>query len=207
MIPGIMEFPILPYYFAVRQARKIDGWLTNGEARFLFSAARLVTAPRIIVEIGAWHGKSTVLLCRGAQTTHRVPIYSVDLFEIGGNDAADYRKHTGRNDYSYLELWKRNVRRARGDGLVHPIVGCSWDKAAEIPGEIGLLFVDGDHTEAGVRNDWNAYQHRLAPECVVMFHDYFNEKTAVRKVVDEIRPKWNFGTVGTSAVLWRTNAS
>jgi hypothetical protein len=203
MINGILEFPILPYYFAVRRARKIDGWLFNGEARFLFSAARLVEPPNVIVEIGAWHGKSTVLLCGGSHVGHRVPVYSFDLFEIGGNDAAIYTQHTGGKNLQYFDIWKKNVRRTRGADLVTPIVGCSWENAGQVKQKIGLLFIDGDHTEDGVRRDWQAFGSHLAENAMILFHDYLNQSAGVRKVVDEIRTGWNFGIMNCSAVLWR----
>jgi len=202
MIEGILEFPIVPYYRAVRLSRKIDGWLTNGEARFLFAAARLVTPQNIIVEVGAWFGKSTVLLIRGSQSGHHAAVYSFDLFQVGGNDAEVYAEHV-KDDETYLAVWQKNVRRAGGTKLAHPVVGCSWEEADRISAPVGFLFVDGDHSEDGVRNDWNAVSPHLADKAVVMFHDYLNESTSVRKVVEEIRHGWNFGVVGASAVLWR----
>jgi predicted O-methyltransferase YrrM len=203
MIDGILEFPILPYYFAVRRARRIDGWLQNGEARFLFSAARLITPPNVIVEIGAWHGKSTVLLCRGSLAGHRAAVLSFDLFEIGGADADRYRRHAGKERHAYLDIWRRNVARAGGLGLARPIVGCSWENADQVPAPIGLLFVDGDHTTAGVSRDWEAFSPRLADKAIVMFHDYYDERTGVRQAVDGLSAGWKAGRVASSAILWR----
>ena len=201
MINGIMDFPIVPYYLAVRLARRIDGWLLNGEARFLFSAARLIKAPDVIAEIGSWHGKSTVLLCRGSLAGHGVPVYSFDLFEIGGVEADVYREHIGAQQHSYMKIWRRNVTRARGASLVHPVVGYSWENAGKVSAPIGLLFVDGDHTVEGVSRDWEAFEPHLAAQAIVMFHDY--DKPGVRTVVDRISGGWNVGKVGISAILWR----
>jgi len=203
MIDGIMGFPILPYFLAVRRARKIDGWLLNEEARFLFSAARLIEPPDVIAEIGSWHGKSTVLLCRGSLAGHRAKIYSFDLFEIGGAEADVYRKHVRAAEHSYMNIWSRNVARARGSSLVNAVVGCSWENAAKVPAPIGLLFVDGDHTLDGVGKDWEAFEPRLSARTIVMFHDY--DKLGVRTVVDRVLVSdgWKFGKVGISAILWR----
>jgi predicted O-methyltransferase YrrM len=201
MIDGIMDFPIVPYYLAIRQARKIDGWLLNGESRFLFSAARLIKAPNVIVEIGAWHGKSTVLLCRGSLAGDKVPIYSFDLFALKGSDADVYREHVRAQEHTYLNIWQRNVARAGASSLAHPVVGCSWETAAQVVAPIGLLFVDGDHSAEGVMQDWRAFSPRLAEQAIVMFHDY--DKSGVRGAVDEVAMGWNFGRVGISAILWR----
>jgi len=203
MIEGILEFPILPYYFAVRQARKIDGWIQNAEARFLFSAARLVAPPNVIVEIGAWHGKSTVLLCRGSRSSHKAAVLSFDLFEIGGADGEQYRRHTGKERHTYLDIWRRNVAKAGGLELARAVVGCSWENAREVSAPIGLLFVDGDHTTAGVTRDWEAFSPRLADKAIVMFHDYYDERTGVRQAVDRICAGWQVGRVYSSAILWR----
>jgi len=38
-------------------------------------------------------------------------------------------------------------------------------------GDVDLVFVDGDHSEAGVRADWEGWHGVVAPGGAVVFHD------------------------------------
>lgn len=48
-------------------SRQIQGWLTDGEADQLFKLARDFTPQTdpVVVELGSWKGKSSVLLAAG----------------------------------------------------------------------------------------------------------------------------------------------
>jgi predicted O-methyltransferase YrrM len=70
---------------------------------------------------------------------------------------------------------RRVVRRAarrRGDGprLVWHVER-SEDTAARWREPVDLLFIDGDHSEAGCRLDWELWSPFVAPGGVVLFHD------------------------------------
>src|ERR1700677_2029847 len=54
------------------RAQRIDGWLTEGQARLLFDAARRAPAGQTIVEIGCHHGRSTVILATAKATGVRL---------------------------------------------------------------------------------------------------------------------------------------
>ena len=49
---------------AIAAAMKIDGWLTEREARLLYDLAKSATGP--IIEIGSWRGRSTTVLGHGS---------------------------------------------------------------------------------------------------------------------------------------------
>ncbi|MDQ6806342.1 MAG: class I SAM-dependent methyltransferase, partial [Actinomycetota bacterium] len=38
-------------------------------------------------------------------------------------------------------------------------------------GPVDLVFVDGDHSPEGCREDWEVWQHHLSPRGAVAFHD------------------------------------
>jgi hypothetical protein len=63
--------------------------------------------------------------------------------------------------------------------------------------------VDGDHTTEGVSRDWAAFSPHLAEKTIVMFHDYYDERTGVRQAVDRISAGWSVGRVHSAAILWR----
>jgi hypothetical protein len=49
--------------------------------------------------------------------------------------------------------------------LTSEIVAPNWKEP------IGLLFIDGDHTESGVRRDWSCWSPHLTADAVVAFDD------------------------------------
>ena len=47
-----------------------------------------------------------------------------------------------------------------------------------------VLFIDGDHSYEGAKNDWDAYKNFLHPGSVVIFHDY-GWAEGVKRVIEE----------------------
>jgi MMP 1-O-methyltransferase len=138
----------------IRLAESIRGWLTRDEGEALFKAAKGCTGRGVIVEIGSWRGKSTICLARGSQAGASVPVYAID------------RHVPGR-----FEKFERNVRRAGVADLVRPIRSRSQDAADDFREPIELLFVDGAHDEAGVREDFEKWVPKVVEGGIVAFHD------------------------------------
>jgi len=118
--------------------------------------------PARILEIGAGHGGTTELLGHLATTA----IISVDL-PSGASSGLDEVDCRGRNE-----------RLAEIHGHFHGILGDSrapetLSRVAEILGEesLDLLFIDGDHTESGVRADFQSYLPFVRRGGIVAFHD------------------------------------
>src|SRR3954449_13303225 len=132
----------------------IPGWLTDEEGEALFDLARECTGKGVIVEIGSWKGKSTVCLGLGSQTGASVPIFAVDPH-------ADHR----------FGDFKENVERAGIAGLVTPIPSLSQPAADDFHEPIELLFVDGSHEEALVREDFDKWVPKVVDGGWVAFHD------------------------------------
>src|SRR6476646_2608542 len=59
----------------------VDGLVTHQESRCLFELAR--QAPwGSIVEIGSFHGKSSVTLSAGTRAGHPLPVYAIDPYTV-----------------------------------------------------------------------------------------------------------------------------
>jgi predicted O-methyltransferase YrrM len=115
---------------------------------------------RSVLEIGTGRGATTWLWSRLA--TPDATIVTVDLPGapgVGGRSAASARTIRGS---------------ARAEQSLHVVEGHSRDaetieRVTQLVGSCDLLFIDGDHTEHGVRSDWENYSP-LATGWVV-FHD------------------------------------
>jgi hypothetical protein len=139
-------------------ASPIEGWLTESEARHLYAAALCVEPGECLVEIGAYRGRSTVLL---AHTGH--PVITVDVMRIGKDEANAMTLTT--DDVAAL---RRNLGRfANVCWLQNEVSTCS------LPGRpIGLLYIDGNHQYPSPLRDFEHFQPALAEGAKIAFHDY-----------------------------------
>ncbi len=133
---------------------------TAGEAQLL---ARLAQGRRTAVEIGTYEGSSAVVLARAIRadaTLHLVDAYEGNALKFGW-------RGTARATQRLMERETRN-----GGPTVRWHVMRSEEAARRwSDGPIDLLFIDGDHTEAGCRADWEAWSPHVGDGGVVAFHD------------------------------------
>jgi predicted O-methyltransferase YrrM len=132
----------------------VPGWLTDEEGEALYELARGCTGRGAIVEIGSWKGKSTICLGLGSRAGSGVRIFAIDPH-------ADYR----------FGDFKGNVDRAGIEDLVTPIASLSQAAADGFAEPIELLFVDGSHEEALVREDFDKWVPKVVNGGWVAFHD------------------------------------
>lgn len=131
----------------------VPGWETIAEQQALIALAGRVPVDGVIVEIGAEFGMSASLFCKYAY--HGVKIYSIDLFP-----------------HTLLPTHQANLTAAGFGGRSKQIqgdsaqVGTAWQL-----GGVDLLFIDGDHSYAGVKRDIAAWIPHVKPGGVVVFHD------------------------------------
>jgi hypothetical protein len=96
---------------------------------------------------------------------------------------------------------------------VHEFIGDSHSKAAaeflrELDFQFNLVAIDGDHSPAGVRQDWALVKPYLAPGAIVWFHDIhltipgqtgaaelWYELRRKHKVILETRLKFGIGAI------------
>ena len=120
--------------------------------------------PRTILEIGTARGGTLFIWANLASSR----VISCDLEDAG------IRR----------ELYSAFASPASGREVVH-LSGNSHEAAfkesveKELNGEqVDFLFIDGDHTEAGVEQDYNDYHHLVRPGGLIAFHDII-EKQAI----------------------------
>jgi hypothetical protein len=95
-------------------------------------------------------------------------------------------------------------------GFIVPVRGRSIDvvdQVRRLTSHADLLFIDGDHSYAGVKSDWEAYGPMLKPGSIAVFHDWGWAEGVRRVVAEEVMPRvasfdhlpnmW-WGTIGAS---------
>lgn len=149
----------------------IPGYMTEAEVNKLHEIASQLENNSIIVEIGSWKGKSTVALAEAVKDKN-CTIFCIDLWN---------------NDNMFMEsedIFPAFLENVKPYDFVIPIKSNS--KYAEvIVNQIDLLFIDGDHSEEGVRADIDKYSKYLKPGSYVLFHDYGGYWTGVSKAISD----------------------
>jgi predicted O-methyltransferase YrrM len=134
---------------------------TQTTSRERAALARYASGRASIVEIGVWHGVTTAVL-RGAMAAHGV-LWAVDPFPPGRLGFSAQRPIARRSVARVTNgtvVWIRETGRTAGERY-----------RAEQKAPADLVFLDGDHTYAGVMEDWTAWNTLVAPGGMVCIHD------------------------------------
>ncbi len=149
----------------------VEGWLSKGQARMLHDAARSISPPGLIVEIGSFRGRSAIVL--GSSAVDGVRVVAIDPH--AGTDRGPREMttsvETGESDH---DAFLRNLTDA---GVLHKVdhVRSFSDRAhGEVEGEIDVLFIDGAHRYAPARSDIVEWGGRVRAGGLMLIHDSFN---------------------------------
>jgi hypothetical protein len=184
---------------------KIPGFVSKGELQLLYQLAAHSTAQ--VVELGAFAGLSTSVLCWGAKAAG-VDVVTVDSF-IAWSEQSDTSEEALREILTIMGMTPENVdamcsvsetglrENLAAFGFSPRIInGLTWEVANQVDGPIGLFFHDADHVGESVEKDLAAWTPKMAEDGVVAIHDYANERwPEVTPAVDKwaAREGWEKG--------------
>jgi len=152
----------------------IPGHLSEAEGSLLKWFAGRTTGPGVIVEVGAYKGRSTCYIASGLRPAS-TQFYSIDTWnneDMPEGSGHDFFEEYQRN----IAPWRDRIQPKRGDSVA---VAKSWS----LP--IGLLFVDANHAYSAVKADLHAWLPHLLPRAWVCCHDYTQLTCGVKQAVDE----------------------
>lgn len=183
-----VNFPV----FRLQKLMGLDGLVTDEVGMRLASLAYDVPPSRAIVELGAFKGKSACWMAEGARLGRHAHVWAIDPWDLPGNPKG---KHNYSAEETYAHFHAQVDYMDLGE-FITPIKAFSVDAAAKWDGpKIGLLFIDGSHTYADVKADYEAWSPHLVRGSVVVFDDYDTKPNpGVKQFVDEIKGKWDFNT-------------
>jgi len=166
-----------PAAFAAFEAAK--GFMPADEGRALFAAAVRASALGLpLLEVGTYCGRSTLLLAdaaRGAGVSavtvdhHRGSEEQQPGWEYHDTDVVDPR--SGLMDT--LPTFRRTLHEAGLEEHVIAVVGRSPRVAAVWGGELGLVFIDGGHTDEHATADYEGWVPHLVTDGLLVVHDVF----------------------------------
>lgn len=178
-----------------QQLASLEGLVSEGVGLKLSQLSAVVPPRLAVVEIGSYKGKSTCYLAAGAQYGKGAFVHAVDPWDTPGNVGGRFHFDTQEVRQAFRRQVDSMLLTSRV--IVHQGFSVEVARSWDIP--IGLLYIDGSHTEKDVRADWVAWSRFLAPGAVVAFDDYDTPRNpGVKRVVDQIHQdlpdiRWEFG--------------
>ncbi|MFG3493893.1 class I SAM-dependent methyltransferase [Streptomyces sp. NPDC047928] len=166
-----------PATLAAFEAAK--GFMPVREGLALYAAA--VEAGRLglpLLEVGTYCGRSTILLADAARAAGTVAV-TVDHHRGSEEQQPGWEYHdptvvdpeVGLMDT--LPTFRRTLHAAGLEDHVIAVVGRSPQAARVWAGEVGLVFIDGGHTDEHANGDYEGWAPRVAEGGLLVIHDVF----------------------------------
>ncbi|MGX2997480.1 class I SAM-dependent methyltransferase [Streptomyces sp. JNUCC 64] len=156
------------------------GFMPLDEGLALYAAARTATAlGRPLLEVGTYCGRSTLLLADAARAGG-VTALTVDHHRGSEEQQPGWEYHDPATldpeldgVMDTLPLFRRVLYKAGLEEHVVALVGRSPQIAALWTAPLGLVFVDGGHTDEHAGADYDGWAPRLVPDGLLVIHDVF----------------------------------
>lgn len=166
-----------PETLAAFEAAK--GFMPVGEGLALYEAAVEAAALGLpLLEVGTYCGRSTLLLADAAREAG-VPALTVDHHRGSEEQQPGWEYHdptvvdpeVGLMDT--LPTFRRTLHAAGLEEHVIALVGRSPQVASVWGGPLGLVFIDGGHTDEHATGDYEGWAPHLAVGGALVIHDVF----------------------------------
>ncbi|QWC86710.1 class I SAM-dependent methyltransferase [Nocardioidaceae bacterium] len=167
------------------------------------------------LEVGSWCGRSTVLLGAAARaataagTDDGAPatVFTLDHHHGSEENQPGWEYHepdlvdprTGRIDT--LPFLRATLVDAGLEDVVVPVVGHNTVVARHWRTPLGLLFVDGGHTDEHVGNDFDGFAPWVVPGGTLVIHDVFSDPA------EGGQPPWRVHQRALASGAWRETAA
>ncbi len=154
------------------------GFMPTDEGEALRAAAFVVASDGPLLEVGAYCGKSAILLGDIAESEGSV-LFSVDHHRGSEENQAGWEHHdhdvvdpeTGRMDT--LPFFRRAIGTAQLEHHVIAVVGHSSEVAAAWRTPLAFCFIDGGHGREPARRDYEGWTPHVMSGGILAIHDVF----------------------------------
>ena len=159
------------------------GFMPDGEGLALCETAETYAALGPVLELGSYCGKSAIYLAAGVRAARarglRQQVVTVDHHRGSEEHQPGWEYHdaslvdpmAGRLDT--LPRLRATLAAAGVEDEVVAIVGRSADVARLWRTPLGMLFIDGGHTDVAATTDYENWAPWIAPGGLLAIHDVF----------------------------------
>jgi MMP 1-O-methyltransferase len=161
----------------LRAARQAIGFMPEAEGLALHESGRRAGRLGPLLEIGSYCGKSAIYLGAAARACGTV-LFSVDHHrgseeQQPGQEYFDPRMLGPDGRIDTLPAFRRTLAASGLESVVIPVVGDSATVAAHWSTSLGLVFVDGGHSEEAAQADYAGWSPFLRTGGLLVIHDVF----------------------------------
>jgi predicted O-methyltransferase YrrM len=155
------------------------GFMPRDEGLALYAAAVAAGALGLpLLEVGTYCGRSTLLLADAARVTGTVAV-TVDHHRGSEEQQPGWEYHDPEvvdpelGVMDTLPTFRRTLHRAGLEDQVVALVGRSPRAAALWGSPLGMVFVDGGHTDEHANGDYEGWAPHVADGGLLVIHDVF----------------------------------
>jgi predicted O-methyltransferase YrrM len=162
---------------ALVAARAAVGFMPDDEGMALFDLGLSGAELGPLLEIGSYCGKSAIYLGAAARQAGTA-LFSIDHHRGSEENQPGQRYHDprlvdGDGRLDTLPWFRQAIAGADLEETVVAIVGRSDQVAHHWSTPLGLVFIDGGHSEAAAQGDYDAWSGFLVPGGILAIHDVF----------------------------------
>jgi len=189
-------------------SQRVPGWLTDGEARQLYTLAHELTPVQMpaAVELGSWQGKSSIMIAGGLAGKPGARLYCVDPF--GADENPEYQRIyyepiLTTMDRSLEAAFSSHVQQSGLSSVAQAVPGYSFEVVRTWTAPIDLLFIDANHEYEAVHRDFIQWTPFVKPGGVVALHDASADWPGPCRVRDEDLQHPAFGAFSqVDSLVW-----
>ena len=160
----------------------LGGYIRPMRYEQIFNSIHFIK-PKKIMEVGVWkgsRGKMMIQIASKYSPVNSIEYFGFDLFETMSKDV--YTKEISKmppkesDVHSYLE---------DSGAQIHLFAGYTQDTMKDIDQlpKMDFVFIDGGHATETVLSDWQGVQKVMDRDTVVIFDDYWHNRSDGPKVV------------------------
>jgi predicted O-methyltransferase YrrM len=156
----------------------IKGFLAPDEGEALYQYALEASKLGPCLEIGSYCGKSTVYLGAACKQNNRT-LFALDHHRGSEEHQLGEEYHDPDLYDASIELmdsfkaFRTTMRKADLDDTVVPIVSSSAVASRDWATPLGMLFIDGGHSEEAAQTDYRSWASFIKPGGILAIHDIF----------------------------------
>lgn len=156
----------------------IKGFLADDEGAALYQFAAEACTLGPVLEVGSYCGKSTVYLGAAVKSKQGI-VYAVDHHRGSEEHQLGEEYHDADLYDSSVELmdsfkeFRTTMRKAGLDETVVPVVSSSAVASRHWHTPLGMVFIDGGHSEEAAQTDYRSWVTHIVPGGILAIHDIF----------------------------------
>lgn len=142
----------------------LHGWCSTPKAHTLASMV-LALRPKVVVELGVWGGRSLIPMAMAVREVGQGKVYAIDPWSAQASivgQITDGDKQFWGNQHNHDVVYADFLHKLHTSGVVEVVeVQRCQSESATVPDGIGLLHVDGNHSDQAIRD-----VEKYAPKCL-----------------------------------------